>query len=191
MSTDNVTSYPLQDGSLVNPVEPVDQTGTAATGWKGRAELIVSALLIGWGMAVVIGSSSIRVPATVNAVDPRFVPRVVGVLMIVLGMLHAIDVLRGNFGEADDGEDVDLTKRGNVVAVLVVAGSLIAHAKLLDRLGWPLAAALLFAGCATGLGAKNFLKTIAISVVLAFAVYFLFAKGLGVYLPRGVLDGVL
>ena len=156
-----------------------------------RAEFALSALLLGWGLSIVLGSSNIRIPATVNVVDPRFVPRIVGWAMMGFGVLHAIEVARGRLGAPDEGEDVDLSRPGNLKAVAVVAASVIAHAKLLDVMGWPLAAAMLFFGCAMGLGAKRVIRTAGFALALSFVVYFVFAKGLGVYLPRGWLEGVV
>lgn len=151
----------------------------------------MSALLVVWGGALLYGSGNIRVPRTANAVDPRFLPRVIGVGLVVLGIAHAVAVARGNFGDPDEGEDVDLTRPGDLRSFALIFGSVVLHAKLIRPLGWPIAAAILFFGAAIALGAASWLRSAVIACVLALATYLLFAKGLGVYLPRGVLDGVL
>ena len=46
---------------------------------------------------------------------------------------------------------------------------------LLDGLGWPLAGALLFWGCAWALGSRRLVRDPLIAVTLSFASYFLFA----------------
>jgi putative tricarboxylic transport membrane protein len=159
--------------------------------WGERLEFVLSALLAGWGVALLVGANNIRVPATANVVDPRFLPRVVGVGLLTVAALHAYQVARGKLGEPDEGEDIDLSKPGDWKAFLTIVGSVIVHAKLIRPAGWPIAAALLFFGCAMGLGAKSVLRTVVISVVLAGVTYWLFAKALGVYLPRGILDGII
>jgi putative tricarboxylic transport membrane protein len=58
-------------------------------------------------------------------------------------------------------------------------------------LGWISAATLLFFGVAASLGARPWLRVAAIAVVMAFATYLVFVRGLGVPLPNGPLEGVL
>jgi putative tricarboxylic transport membrane protein len=150
-------------------------------------EHVVSALMAVTGVAIVIGASNIRIPLTSNIVDPRFFPRVIGGILCVLALLHAVTVLRGNHGEPDEGEDIDLSAPTDIRALMAVGGSFIAHALLLDRIGWIPAGTLLFAGAALGLGARKPVRVLTISFILSFGVFLLFRKGLGVFLPAGPL----
>ena len=70
-----------------------------------------------------------------------------------------------------------------LVAVLVV------HLVLIDVIGWPVAAALLFFGAAWSLGAVWW-RALVIAVVLAVVVQVVFAYGLGLSLPAGIFEGV-
>ncbi len=153
-----------------------------------RTEHFVTVLLAVAGTLVLVGSQNIRVPLTANVVDPRFVPRVVGVLLLVCAVMHGITVARGNIGTPDEGEDVDMSKPADWKAFLVVGAAFVLHSQLISRIGWPLAAVVLFGGSALGLGAKRPLKVLAISVIVAVTAFVIFRILLGVYLPAGPVE---
>ena len=101
-------------------------------------EHAVSALIGAAGVAVLVGAGNIRIPLTSNVVDPRFFPRIVGGLRCVVAVLHAVTVARGNLGEPDEGEDVDLSLPTDYRSLFAVAASFIAHTLLVDRVvGYP------------------------------------------------------
>ena len=118
-------------------------------------------------MAVLVGAGNIRIPLTSNVVDPRFFPRIVGGLLCVVAVLHAVTVARGNLGEPDEGEDVDLSLPTDYRSLFAVAASFIAHALLVDRVGWIPAAVVLFAGSAFGLGARKLIRVLVVALVTA------------------------
>ena len=103
----------------------------------------------------------------------------------------AVDVLRGGHGDPEAAEDVDLSRPSDWLSVALVSAVFLLHAVLLGPLGWPIAGALLFWGVAASLGSRSWLRDGAVSVLLAVAVYLIFTRALGVYLPGGLLDGVL
>jgi len=51
--------------------------------------------------------------------------------------------------------------------------------------------ALLFAGAATVLGSRHYIRNIVIGAVLSVASFYAFYSGLGIPLPAGILDGIL
>jgi putative tricarboxylic transport membrane protein len=70
-------------------------------------------------------------------------------------------------------------------AVLTVAGALLVCILLLERLGWVLTGAILFAGVAKGFGSRAWAINAAIGLVLASVVYVVFDRLLGLSLPLG------
>ena len=54
-----------------------------------------------------------------------------------------------------------------------------------------IAGALFFAGCATVLGSKHYVRNVVIGAVLAVGTFYGFYSGLGIPLPAGILDGIL
>lgn len=156
--------------------------------FAAHPEHLVTGLLALAGVAVLIGTQNIRIPTTANVVDPRFVPRIIGILLLVCAALHGLAVLRGNVGSPDEGEDIDMSMPANWKAFGVVSASFIAHTQLISRTGWPIAAIVLFGGSALGLGAKKPVRVLAVSTAVALIAFVLFRILLGVYLPAGPFE---
>jgi putative tricarboxylic transport membrane protein len=157
-----------------------------------RAELGVAVLLALVGVVVIVDAMGLDVPySESDPVGPRTVPYLVGALLLSCAVLLAVNVLGGGHGEAEEGEDVDLTAptEWRVVVPLVLA--FLANVLLIDVLGWVISGALLFFCSSWALGSRHVVRDLLISVVLALVTFYGFYVGLGVLLPAGVLEGVL
>lgn len=157
----------------------------------GRAELGLAALLLGVGVFLLVETQRIAVPVNANAIGPRFFPTVVGVVLVVVSLWLAVDVLRGGHGEMEAAEDVDVSRASDWRTIALLSAVFLGHAAVLEPLGFPVAAALLFFGVAATLGSRRWARDLAVSVVIALLVFVVFARGLGVGLPAGVLQGVV
>ena len=81
-----------------------------STRLKGRSELGVAALLGAAGALVLLDAARLVVPySQSDPVGPKTLPIIVGALLLVCAVMLAVNVLRGGRGEAEAGEDVDLT----------------------------------------------------------------------------------
>jgi putative tricarboxylic transport membrane protein len=159
---------------------------------RGRSELGVAVFLAALGVLVLVDAA--RLPtdfAQRGPVGPAAVPVVVGSALLVLAVLLALDVLRGGHGEAEMGEDIDLSHPSDWRTVLLLIGAFLANVVLVDRLGFPLSGAILFWGAAYALGSRHWVRDPIIALALSFLTYFIFARGLGIGLPAGVLEGVV
>ncbi|MGW0228948.1 tripartite tricarboxylate transporter TctB family protein [Actinopolymorpha singaporensis] len=157
-----------------------------------RAQYGVCAFLALAGTAVVVDASRIGSATSSNdPVGPRPVPTLLGVLLLVVAVVYAIDVARGGTGEQEGGEDVDLTAKIGWRSVLALIGIFVANALLIDRLGWVISGALLFWGSALALGSRRYVIALAFGVALSLVSFYAFAIGLGVNLPAGILRGIL
>ncbi len=165
---------------------------TAVRRLEGRSELGVALLLLILGAVVLWDASRIATDFSQRGpVGPKAVPVIVGVLLIVCAVLLARNVLRGGHGEAETGEDIDLSHGSDWRTVLLLAGAFLANAALIDWAGWAISGAVLFWGCVYALGSRRYLRDAAISIALAVATFYIFAEGLGISLPAGVLTGIL
>ncbi|SCK45501.1 putative tricarboxylic transport membrane protein [Streptomyces sp. WMMB 714] len=168
----------------------------AQGGWRdrlrGRSELGVSLLLLAVGVLVLTDTLTMETVANQRGpVGPRTVPLAVGIALLVVAVVLAVDVLRGGRGEAEAGEDVDLDEPGDWRTVALLAGIFLAAAALIDPLGFPITGALLFWGSAYALGSRNLTRDPLIAAVLSLATFAAFNTLLGVPLPGGPLMGVL
>ena len=185
-----------------HPGKPVTGPAPKVTGTPGfldrvrarglDAEYGVSAFLFGLGLLVLYETSQIAVTVGQRGpVGPKAIPTVVGIGLLVVGVLHALDVLRGGHGEAEAGEDIELDAPADWKTVGLLVGVFVANIVLIEPLGWPISGSLLFLGGAFALGSRTPLKDVPIALVMGFGSYYLFAHALGLALPAGVLEGVI
>jgi len=156
------------------------------------AQYIVCAVMVAVGAFLLY--DALTMPggyADVDPVGPRFFPIVIGAGLLVMAVVLAIAIPRGLKGEADAGEDIDPDMPSDWRTVGLLVGLFVLMIVLVNPLGWAITSALFFAGCATVLGSRHYVRNIAIGVVLALASFYAFYSGLGIPLPAGILDGIL
>ncbi|KZB86923.1 tripartite tricarboxylate transporter TctB family protein [Amycolatopsis regifaucium] len=159
------------------------------TTWlKERSELGVSVVLLALGALVL--TDALRIPtdfAQRGPVGPKAVPILVGSLLLIVAVLLARDVLRGGKGEAEGGEDIDLTAPADLRTVLLLCGAFLANAALIGLVGFPISGAILFWGAAYALGSRNLVRDPLIAAGMSVATFLIFNNLLGVPLPGGPL----
>nr|WP_202458929.1 tripartite tricarboxylate transporter TctB family protein [Streptomyces sp. SID5464] len=159
---------------------------------REHSELGVCALLLVLGVLVLTDALTMDVDiAQRGPVGPKTVPVVVGAGLLVIAALLAVDVLRGGRGQAEGGEDIDLSEPADWRTVLLLAGVFLGSAVLIEPLGFPIAGVLLFWGAAFALGSRRIDRDPVIAAGLSLVTYVVFNNLLGVPLPGGPLMGVL
>ncbi|MBG0850589.1 tripartite tricarboxylate transporter TctB family protein [Streptomyces spinoverrucosus] len=159
---------------------------------RDHSELGVSVLLLALGVLVLTDALTMDVDiAQRGPVGPKTVPIVVGAGLLLIAALLAVDVLRGGRGQAETGEDIDLSEPADWRTVLLLAGVFLGAAVLIEPLGFPVAGALLFWGAAFSLGSRRLDRDPLIAAVLSLVTYAVFNNLLGVPLPGGPLMGAL
>ena len=159
---------------------------------KGRSELGIAALLGAAGALVLIDAARLVTPySQSDPVGPKTVPIIVGALLLVSAVLLAVNVLRGGHGEAEAGEDVDLTHPSDWKTVIPLAGAFIANILLIDWAGWVISGTVLFWGSVWALGSRHYVRDGLISLALSLLTFYGFYLGLGIGLPAGLLEGIL
>jgi putative tricarboxylic transport membrane protein len=160
--------------------------------WRGRSELGVALFLFAIGVLVLVDAARLRAGLGQRGpVGPKAVPVLIGALLLVTAALLARDVLRGGRGEPEGGEDVDLSYGSDWRALLLLSAAFLVNVALIERVGWPVSGALLFFGCAYALGSRHFVRDPLIALALSIGTWYLFALGLGIGLPVGILKGIL
>ncbi|NEC47147.1 tripartite tricarboxylate transporter TctB family protein [Actinospica acidiphila] len=180
-----------RNAQRAQPAPPA--TPRTARSWlRDHSELGVCVLLLTLGVLVLTDALTMDVDLTQRGpVGPKTVPVVVGAALLVVAVLLAVDVFRGGRGQAEAGEDVDLSEPADWRTVLLLSGVFLGSAVLIEPIGFPAAGALLFWGAAYTLGSRRVDRDPLIAAVLSLAAYGLFDKLLGVPLPGGPLMGVL
>ncbi len=164
----------------------------AVTRTVDKAQYLVCAVLVVVGAFLIYDAVSLEPGfAKVDPVGPKQFPIAIGAILIVLAVALAVAIARGSVGEADAGEDVDPTIPGDWRTVGLLVGLFVALILLVNPLGWVIAGGLFFAGAATILGSRHYVRNIVIGAVLALGSFYAFYSGLGIPLPAGILDGIL
>ncbi|QNG36805.1 tripartite tricarboxylate transporter TctB family protein [Geodermatophilaceae bacterium NBWT11] len=166
-------------------VRPVTEPTTTTK--RNTGELVLAVLLAALGVYLLVDAGAIAVPGSTNTLGPRFFPYLVGGLTVVTGAFLALRVLRGDRAPSDDSEDVDPDAPTDWRAVAVIAVAFLAHALLINVIGWPLAVALMFAAVAWALGAVGIVRPFLIGLALGCIAWVLFVKALNVALPGGTV----
>ncbi len=158
----------------------------------GYAEYGVVVLLLALGgWAIVDALSLADIAMNRGPVSSKTVPIVVGILLIVTGILLAVDVARGGRGEQEGGEDVDLSHGSDWRTIGLLTASFAANAVLIERVGWPISGAILFFGTSYALGSRHYVRNAVISLVMSVSTWYLFYAVLDLKLPAGLLKGIL
>jgi putative tricarboxylic transport membrane protein len=175
-------------------VVAADATAAAggAGGTRDRAQYGLCAGLAALGAYVLFDASRIGAVSSSNdPVGPKPMPILLGVLLIVVAAFYAVDVARGGAGEAEEGEDVDLSTSVDWRTIGMLIAAFAVNALLIEPLGWVISGALLFWGSAFALGNRHHVRGLVAGVALSLITFYVFAIGLGVNLPAGILQGIL
>jgi putative tricarboxylic transport membrane protein len=171
---------------------PAAASAAGPAGSRNLAEYGVCLFLVLVGVVVLVDALQLSDNRTgVDPLGPRPVPVLLGSVLVALAVMLAVAVSRGNRGEAEAGEDIDLSQRVDFRTVLLLLAVFVANILLIDLLGWVISGGLLFYGSAIALGSRHYVRDLAISAALSLGTFYGFAIGLGVGLPAGILQGIL
>jgi putative tricarboxylic transport membrane protein len=173
-------------------VSTAASTTGGGTREEGRSELGVALFLGALGVLVIV--TALMLPESRIArgpVGPAAVPVIVGSLLLIVSVFLAVDVWRGGRGEPEGGEDIELGGGTDWKTVGMLAAAFVANALLIESLGWVFSGAILFWGSAFALGSRHYIRDAVIAFVLSIGSWYLFALGLGIVLPPGLLEGIL
>ncbi len=150
-------------------------------------DLFLSLGVLALGGFFAYGALQINVTQSYARVGPRFFPFLVAAGLLVCGSLLLAQALGGRAADPEGGEDVDADAPTDWRAVLLVAVGLIGAALLMERLGFPITAGLLFWAVAFAFGNRSPLAPV-VGLALASLVYLAFTRLLDLNLPAGVLE---
>lgn len=152
-------------------------------------QLALAAGYVALGAFVFYGSFTLPTGGGYAQVGPGVVPRIVGVVMLVLGVMLVREALTGGFRGVDEEEE---RRRGmDWTAFAWISAGIFAYGIFIERLGFILSSVLLFVPVARGFGSRRWLLNVAVGLALAAAIFAVFNYGLGLSLPAGILRPLL
>ncbi len=141
---------------------------------------------IALGLFILARSFSISLGTGYDRIGPRFFPWVVAAGLILSGSL-----LAWGAGRRDRSSFGDVRLQTSWPAVGILSLALGSSVALLERAGFILTAALLFWLVARAFESRRPWRDAVVGALLSVFVYLAFTRGLGLVLPRGLLDGLL
>lgn len=155
-------------------------------------ELALAAGVVIFGFVVVWQTTKIGVPRAYSQIGPRVLPYIVGSGLVFVGVWLAVEALTGRgVRPGADAEDADLNKPTDWRTVVLLALALLVYLLLIERAGFIIASALLYAGAAYAMHSRRVVLDLAVGIIIATALYIGFTRGLDLRLPAGVLDDVI
>ena len=154
---------------------------------RNWGELALSVVLTVVGIYLIIGAGSIVQPGSTNTLGPRFFPYLIGGATVLVGGALVIKILRGDRGPEEEGEDIDPNAKTSWRAVGIIGVAFLAHALLINVIGWPFAVTLMFGVIAWALGARGIVRPLLAGAITSVLIWLVFVKALGVLLPGGIL----
>jgi putative tricarboxylic transport membrane protein len=152
-------------------------------------QALVGAGTLALGAVYVIGATSIKSDAGYAGVGPNFLPWVVGIVLLVLGVFLVYEARSGGFR---DMEEPSGAARGHWPGFAWVSVGILANAALITTIGFILSCALCFMLAVRGfksaedrldLSVKAWAVDFAIGFAIAGPVYWMFTKLLAINLP--------
>jgi putative tricarboxylic transport membrane protein len=151
-------------------------------------------LAVGVGLLVVAGlyaAGATRIPAGTGyaGIGPAFVPGVVSALLALCGALLVREALTGGFRDFEPEPSPPEGVRWGRFAI--ASAGMLVNAALITIIGFTLSCAVLYAVVAFACGSRHIARNLVLGVLVAYPVYLLFNKVLGLNLPALLPGGWL
>lgn len=152
-------------------------------------QVAVAAGVLALGGGILWGSFYLPTGGGYAQVGPGVVPRLVGIILLVLGVFLAREAFTGGFRGVDEEAEVHLPM--DWVSFAWVSGGIFAYGLLVERLGFVIASVILFVMVARSFASRRWLLNAVVGLVLASFIFAVFNYGLGLMLPAGILKPLL
>jgi putative tricarboxylic transport membrane protein len=146
------------------------------------AALVIAAILAGLAVIIFWQTSQMRLPPLQQRVGPTVFPYMIATGLVLLSIGTVVSALRGSF---------PARSQDDYRPIFWILGGLVGQILLISTAGFSIGTGVLFAFTAKAFGRGPLWQTIPIGTVFAFVVWFIFAKGLQLSLPAGILERLL
>lgn len=149
--------------------------------WTG-----LGVVLLGLLLALVAVPGGVAVPANVRiaVLSPAFWPNILAWLLVVLGVVLAVQAARRT-SAPDDGSSEHVPVKGGLLRLALLTAGIVALCLFATKLGLVWATVLLFAGTVLLTGTEHRLAAVVVILLLPLALYAFFAHVALVPIPQG------
>ena len=143
-------------------------------------------LVIGLGLLLVAEGYRLPLTQAYAGIGPGFLVLVIGLALLLLGVIIAIQVARGVAFEPEETEGADVTAPTSWSGLGIAAAAVVLPIGLIAGVGFPIAGGISYALVTRAYGSRSILIDLLIGLVVASVTWFLFSKlgvQLGPYFP--------
>jgi len=156
-----------------------------------RRNIIAAVVLIFCGLSYLYLTSGLPTRSLPNTPGPSFFPWIITVILLALSATLLFQAIGSGSGQASSREkDVAVGDDDRRRAIWAL-GAFIAYVALLPKLGFIVATAPFFAFQMVLFGERRPLLVAIGALAMTAILYLLFRHGFGVFLPRGLLTGIV
>lgn len=160
---------------------------TSPPATRGRlGQVAVGLLVVLVGAGILVAATDLPVQAGYAGIGPGALPRLVGAVLMVLGLMLTWQAWTRGFDGVDEAAERALGF--DAAGFLWLSAGLVVYGLLIERASFIVASTLLFAMTARGFGSRRWLRDGVIGIVLALLVYLMFSVGLKIQLPVGPFE---
>jgi putative tricarboxylic transport membrane protein len=156
---------------------------------RPKGQIAVSIGITALGILVLAGAMELPAGGGYAQVGPGVVPRIVGGVLLFLGVMLLKEALTGGFRGVDEEAEVHLPMDWQAFAW--VSGGILVYGLLVERAGFILSSILLFVAVARSFGSRRWATNAAVGLAVGSFIFAVFNYGLGLQLPAGILRPIL
>ena len=153
-------------------------------------ELAFAGSLLLLGIIVLIATNNMLVPPGSGSVGPQVFPTIIGIFIIAVSIILAIEILRGNYGQPEGTEFGEIKAKTDWKTLSTVAASILTYPFLIESAGFVIASTVVFFGVGYAYGARKLIRNLLIALIFSLIVFLTFTEFLNVNLPAGLLKGI-
>lgn len=153
-------------------------------------ELAFAGSLLLLGIIVLIDTNNVLVPPGSGSVGPQVFPTIIGIFIIAVSIILAIEILRGNYGQPEGTEFGEIKAKTDWKTLSTVAASILTYPFLIESAGFVIASTVVFFGVGFAYGARKLIRNLLIALIFSLIVFLTFTEFLNVNLPAGLLKGI-
>ena len=151
-------------------------------------QLAVAVGMTAIGASILAGAFYLPAGGGYAQVGPGVVPRIVGALLVVVGIFLIREALTGGFRGVDEEAELHLPMNWKYFAW--ASGGIIAYGLAIEHLGFIVSSTILFVMVARAFESTRWGLNIVVGALLAVTIFAIFNYGLGLMLPLGIFRGL-
>lgn len=143
------------------------------------------------GLFVLYDAITLEQPGVYSVISPKTFEYIIGGFATLVALMLITEVVRGKYGVAEGTEPGDKFLPPDIKTMSIVIAAMLIHIFLIESAGYIAAAAVTFYMVTFAFGSRKYVKDLLLSFTFAVVVYFVFSKGLRIFLPDGFFENLL